>query len=340
MLSNAENTSFNEYRVDYLELSSYNERFKYDLKHQYIDINIYESMFTSSMHVDMKIEDVNNLLGRVPIVGQETLVLRLQTLSNDEEQDWLMLSCKLYSISNITQVNETLQYTLQFVTTDFTVNFEEKISKHVKGSGSSIASDMFDAIDSDKDLEIENSKDVQDLVIPNMTVFRCINWLTTRSYNDNGSSYVFFENNKKYIFKTIESLFEHDPAATYKAAGKNVRSYTKEGQSSENKVLISYTVVSKFDVIDNIIKGMYTSSVISCDVVHRKVKKTTHSWYKDSEKYNVKNRSYNDMGGGEVYPLISKNPASMVKYKPDIISYVPYNKLNSYNISDNLLKHN
>jgi hypothetical protein len=100
--------------------------------------------------------------------------------------------------------------------------------------------------------------------------------------------------------------------------------------------LISYKVISRFDVINNITKGMYASGVMSCDVVHRKVKKTTHSWYEDSEKYRVRKREIKS----RLYPLMSKNPTFLLKYYPDNVMLVPHNQLNKYNISDNILKYN
>ena len=331
------NITFNAYKFWALDLTSYDSSTTYDLREWFKEVRIYESMFTSSMHVDIIIQDPENMLVTLPIVGQETVNIWLQAELNSAEI--LKLSMKVYSVTDIKTVNETIEYVLQLVTTDFTMNFEEKISRHVSGYGSSIASDIFNEsdIDSNKFISVEQSMDEHDLVIPNMSPFRCINWLSSRCHNDTSTSYVFFENNREYMFKSIESFFDESIKYKYRGSGKNVNSYgTMKNQEEENRSLISYKVISRFNVIDNITKGMYASGVMSCDVVHRKVKKTTHSWYEDSEKYQVRKREIKS----RLYPLMSKNPNSMLKYYPDNVMLVPHNQLNKYNISDNILKYN
>jgi hypothetical protein len=328
---------FNAFNFISLMLVNYNGTVNYDLREWFKEVKIYESMFSSAIHIDLTLQDAENILVKLPIIGQETVYLSLETFFNDASP--IILETMVYSITDVELVNETIQYVLKLVTQDFTKNFEEKLSKHVSGSGSSIVSDVFNSsnIDSLKDLIVENSTDEQDLVIPNMTPIRCIHWLASRSYNDTSTSYVFFESNREYIFKSIESLFDSVTKYKFQGSGKNLKSYgTPEDQSIENQSLISYKVISRFDVIDNITKGMYTSSVINCDVVHRKVKKTNHSWYDDSEKYRVSNRNIKS----QVYPLMSKNPWGTLKYQPENVVFVSHNKLNKYNISDNILKYN
>jgi hypothetical protein len=337
------NIKFNNYKFLIFELVSYDFSTVYDLKEWFKEVRIYESMFASSIHVDVTIQDAENMLTSLPIIGQENVRIILASGANGNDIGIDLDLLKVYSVSDIKVVNETVEYVLRLVTEDFTSNFSNKISEHVSGSGSSIASYIFDDLESEKEITIEGSIDEQNLVIPNMTPLRCINWLATRSHNDTSTSYVFFENNRGYVFKSIESFFDNEIKYMYRGSGKNIKSYgTMEDQKEENRSLISYKVISRFDVIDNITKGMYTSSVISCDVVHRKVKKTTHSWYEDSENYRVENRRIKtpNGSGSPLYPLMSKTPHGRLKYEPDNVMLVPHNQLNKYNISDNILKYN
>ena len=100
------NIKFNAYTFWAFDLISYDSSTIYDLKEWFKEVRIYESMFTSSMHADIIIQDPENMLVTLPIVGQETVNIWLQSELNSAEI--LKLSMKVYSVTDIKSVNESL----------------------------------------------------------------------------------------------------------------------------------------------------------------------------------------------------------------------------------------
>ena len=69
-----------EYKVDKLELITANGKF--DLSGNFVQIDLFESIFNHTMSGSLTFLDTNNLIINSPVVGQEFLKLKISIFSS------------------------------------------------------------------------------------------------------------------------------------------------------------------------------------------------------------------------------------------------------------------
>lgn len=124
-------------------------------------------------------------------------------------------------------------------------------------------------------IEIQKTKYVSDIIIPNWCVYSTMHWLASRSIAENmkGSNFLFFETLKGFRFVSLETLY---------SLGKNNitdnRTYNFTGipQNSDEfqqllgqRYISSFVVIQSPNLIENVKRGMYSSQMIYHDLVKR-----------------------------------------------------------------------
>ena len=59
----------------------------YDIRQLVQSINIYEDIFSTAVSGDITIKDTNNMIMNGPIIGEEKLILKIQTPQKSPNQD-------------------------------------------------------------------------------------------------------------------------------------------------------------------------------------------------------------------------------------------------------------
>ena len=318
--------SLGDHTIELLQITSHNGNVL-DLSKSFEQLIISEDMMMSSISVDLYINDTEEIISNLPIIGQERVIIKYKSAFSNR---YIYLELWVYMISEVETTRHQLNYKLSLVTSDLVKNYEYKISRYFSNDAASIALKIFEEFNASKSLIISKSDDRQKLIIPNIAPFAAIRWLSTLAYKSGSTAYVFFENNRNYVFKPIEELFYPEKKGEY-----NIKEIDPTNLMTSITAIDTWKIISNFDVLGNIMGGMYNSTNISCDILSRQVSKSTHSYWKNSEQY-IESR------GGESAnnPLLDKSNISKSKglqHNPEIISYTPYNKYNSYNRSENIL---
>ena len=112
------------------------------------NINIYEDIFSMTVSGDILFKDTNNLVLNAPIIGEEKLLLKIQTpqkspkLHNDDDTtviDYVTTPLQVYKINTITGAGENaLLISLNFTTQESFRNQISKISQSYKGDPADI----------------------------------------------------------------------------------------------------------------------------------------------------------------------------------------------------------
>jgi hypothetical protein len=274
-----------------------------DLGGVFIDLSIYENIFSQSLSVRATIVDTHDFVTLIPIIGQESVELEIEMATDSEEApiDPIKLDLVIYNITNIERDGETLTYVLDMTTKDFIENFEKRVcTGHRKESSSSIVKKIFKELGSEKELNITASDDSQTLVVPNMTPFRAINWLKNKSFSNNYSApYYFFETANEYRFKPLLEMAESDYVKEYTKTVPNT------GNPAEEELkIINYTVISKFSVLDNITSGMYAAKARTVDLIGRTYDQFGHNYWDNN--YSPK-LAENKLQASKAYNYSPKN---------------------------------
>ena len=181
------------------------------------DWNISESMNSPFIHGYAVINESDNLLETVPLIGEEEIELTYTDFYGESATHRFFL----YSIEDIGPASSTndrmMQYTVRFCSITKLTGDSRKIRKSYNSTKiSDIVEDIYETfIKSDnpkhnKSIEIEETDGEQSLVIPNLRADEAMEFLSRRAYSEKSktSLYRFFETREKYFFCTPEYLVE------------------------------------------------------------------------------------------------------------------------------------
>ena len=133
-----------DYELQLLTLTSPNREGYINLKAAWSDLNIYEDMFTDCLTANIQITDSVGLMESVPIIGEETIYIKVKTagierqreeegegpFAGSENEGLIDLKFRVIKISDLIRLNEgTLTYKLSMVSEEFIMNQKLKVKK-------------------------------------------------------------------------------------------------------------------------------------------------------------------------------------------------------------------
>ena len=210
-----------------------------NLKAAWSDFNIYEDMFANCLTANIQITDSIGLMESLPIIGEETIRIKVQTagikkqrkvdatgpFAGSENEGLIDLKFRVIKISNIVKLNEgTYTYKLSMVSEEYILNQKKKVKKSSLDPVTLEPRKISDVVQSlyrqffekgrptkkRKKIFIEPTKNPTNLIIPNYTPFRAFNFLASRAVSAGkhavGSSFVFYETIRGFFFISIETL--------------------------------------------------------------------------------------------------------------------------------------
>jgi hypothetical protein len=215
-----------------------------DLRGSWSDLNIYEDMFSSTLTADITIVDGVGLLESLPIMGEETITIRVKTknlvtkppgiigtvgpdgkeligpFNKSDNTGIINLTFKVYKITDNIMLNQGLRsYKLHLVSNEYIINLKQKIQKATLNPAtlepqkiSTVVRKLYAQFFglNGKKIFIEPTRNLVNLVIPNYSPFKSFNFLASRAVSAGqqavGSSFVFYETVTGYFFVSLETL--------------------------------------------------------------------------------------------------------------------------------------
>ena len=242
------------------------------------ELQLFESIFKNTLTGFIEITDTQNLFVNWPIVGYETIEM---IFDNPSDEDFVPITKKfrIYTITNYVMDGESSAgYRISFISEEFITNLKVKVSKSYRSQTiSKMVENVFsEYLGSDKNLMVEETKNLQDYVIPYWSPFYLMNWFSSRALSDTekGANYFFYETLDEFRFVSLEGLIREarklpdSVHEVYKYRMKNVDPY---GQMlpDEYAVATEYQVDKTFDIFQNLSLGMYGNRIIAHDIVKR-----------------------------------------------------------------------
>ena len=139
-----------------LDLSIISSEDPLDLKPFMMEINLYEDIFSPTLHGSVVIRDSLNLIGRLPIIGDEVLTVDIQTpwaelggysksnLGTFDPINKIQKSFSVYAVKNRKLNNDREQYyELFFCSLEASSDNITKVCKKFEGTTDEIASEIF-----------------------------------------------------------------------------------------------------------------------------------------------------------------------------------------------------
>ena len=326
-----------------------------DIKALVIELNIYEGITKNAMSGTVVVVDTQNIISKLPICGQERLIFKLSTPGANKSAHIVDASEKsghpfhVYKLTNRKQLGEgKLAYTLHFASREFMRNLRTRVNGAYDDKIDTIVAQIFadkTGIDSRKNLTLEETRNSDKIVIPNMRPLNAINMLAKKALagkSKKGAGYYFYETTKGYHFRSWESMCVEQ--GNYTRAAKQIFRYMPMNITDPNidgdKITHDYTSVESYKFINNFhdtaanqALGTYGHRVITYNIFdksfdttdynyHDEFPETKHADFQDQQD-RVAGSTYN----GEKTPVvktpidydnkaISEYPESLITLQP------------------------
>ena len=256
-----------------------------DTPSAFLELNIFEDLFSNVLKGTFTFLDTQGLAERIPIVGDETLILSWLTpggegtqtdvassnlTSQTASEEAIKQRFKIYDCVEVGTEERSKIYKLFFVSEEYLFSSKMKVSKGYKTTYSNVVKDVLGKMNKNvrndivKKSFVEETATPQNLIIPNWEPLRAINFCASRSLSADiedqeqtdgdpnqspkplGSLFVFYEKlGTGFFYESIESMIIKQ---------KNLNQiplfqYAPKlaGGRSQN-VGFDYSTVSKFDV--------------------------------------------------------------------------------------------
>jgi len=177
---------------------------------QLLGADIWEDMSKPTMYAEFTFQDNLNLLQNFPIIGEEDITIEIQTPGISKST---IFKFRTFEVTNVQRDYNAKGLT--YVIRCFSDEHLRAGSSLVKESQTNIISNMIPYIltkyvDSSKSFISDETKGIQTIAFPKINPFKAIDMIRQRAVSKvyAASSYVFFENQNGFNFKTIEGLIK------------------------------------------------------------------------------------------------------------------------------------
>ena len=284
---------------------------------QMLELNIYESINKKAITGSIVIQDATNLIMNLPIQGTERILFKLSTPGAQDDLQTSVDASELtghpfyvYKITN-RQLSGSgiLTYTLHFGSREFMRNLRTKVSKAYEGTIDRMVAEIFadkKGLDSRKTINLEETRNQDKVVVPNMRPLDAIDMLAKRALpkTTNGAGYYFYETTKGFHFRSWESMcvtqgvFSRPVKATFQVKPANMEAPESSGlgkgpsrtqqrlNKPTSKVLEDYEAVEEYsfmnnfhDVAANTAIGTYAHNVITHNLYDKSYKETVYNYH-------------------------------------------------------------
>ena len=271
-----------------------------------VEMNIFEDMFKSSITGSIIVTDTNDIVSKIPIVGQEYLTLKIRTPTLTLEKDIIDFTENPFAVHKISLRRELTTggqtYELKFISQEAIKNSQRKISKSYSGNKANIGDIVFDLLSEDKN-GVQSSKEIfiepttgkRKYVIPNMNPFSAITTLSneavSKSQDGNNPSphYLFFENKNGIHFRSLQSLYEQDAKDLFHVGDMGFDEEEIDGDPESGKLIqnfrriLAYEIRTRKDLFLNSASGMLGGRLITHDIYKKNYDVREYNYLDDDD---------------------------------------------------------
>ena len=295
----------------------------------FVQLDIYEDLFSNVIKGTFSFLDTQGWAELIPLIGDETIVISFSTPGGEGTQaeaksedpdsqtaseEVVAQKFKIYDCVEMGFQERAKIYKLFFVSEEYVYSKKTKISRGYKGwRYSEMAYNIMETVNKNlpevyrKKFYIEDTKSLQNVIIPNWTPFQAMNFFASRSLSSDsspqnvsekstssttrpiGSLFVFYEKlGSGFFYESIESMI-----IKQKSRG-NIPLYQYRpklvGGGTQN-LAVQYFSVDKFEIkssfksLENLNNGMFASKLIAYDPIRMKYKEVKYDYYEKSTAF-------------------------------------------------------
>jgi len=267
---------------------------KYNIYAAFLEMDIYEDIFSSCLSGTVTIVESNNLIFEIPLLGDELLEIEYSTPSL-ESTDTIK---KTFSITKVDQRehggDKKNVYVIHFISNEGLIDLNSALSRSYEGNPHDIVKRIFNAeLKINDPIEVDDSDGKIKFVSPYWSPFECINYATSRCLAPNTKTitpnFLFYQTTKKFKLKSLSTLFAQEPYMNYFFDKNPARSHGVNNTSvpdidREYSSIKELYFINSQDYIDNISNGSLSHRVYGVDLLRKNFSTKTYKIDTDFRK--------------------------------------------------------
>lgn len=244
---------------------------------QLIGFDIWEDITKPTMYATFVFDDAINLLETFPIIGEETVHVEFVTPGMNKST-YLKFRC--FEVTNVQKSinNKSVQYTMRCVSEEHLFNGSNMIVQSYTDIISNIVPNILSSyLMTSKEIIIDDTKGLQTISFPRLNPLQAIDMCRQRAVSSRfpSSSYVFFENQAGFNFKTIEGLLDDSKqnvgSRIFNASENPMAS--KEEEAKSFRTLLDYQNIARSDSNAKAMQGAFKAVTQTFDLLTKKFEK-------------------------------------------------------------------
>lgn len=285
-----------QYTLDTFRISRFNSGRSIDIKNLIHTWELTESMSSGHLYGQATIYDSVGLLDKFNdgtfMRGEEEVLIEYRDWFDEFPRSHRMF---VYAITDVNTVRESdggmYSYQLYFVSKDKFLTENFMVRRAFKNS---LISDNVQTIfdeyytDTDKEIFIEETEGLQDLLVPNYSPEQTMNFFARKAYSGQNPSQTwrFFENRDRYVFATHEELvFDNQGNEIPLFVRINGADQTAEGQRLLMQSIIELKYPLYINTLKDMVDGAYYSRTTELDILNRSVVYNDYNYLNEASNY-------------------------------------------------------
>ena len=252
----------------------------YDIREIFGELNIYDTIFLSSISGNILINDSLGLLNKFVFDGSEVISIKIGKSSDDTEEDKSLIyekKFRLYKITDRKNNNQTSEsYLLHFISDEYVYSLMRKINRSYSGEYSTIARKIMtdkNGLGLNDEPVITPSLGIKNIIIPNLSPIESLEWMAKRAVNEEFlPDYLFFENKLGYNFVSLLDIIKQKPVCMINFNPKNLTPAVLDGKNSMAEEFLGardFKVLTQFDFLETVKNGSWAGTFQGFDPVTR-----------------------------------------------------------------------
>ena len=260
-------------------------------------VNVYQDLDSAFLSGNLMFIDSVGAVNKLPIIGNEFLEFKFRTpidAGGDEEMNATNHRFQVYEKRSVRSTQNTQAVALFFTSIESIRNERLRVSKSLTGSYAEMVDKMVKSdkslLNSKKDLFIDPTKGVYKYTFPNCRPAEGVRHMTfiSEPVNYKTPDYMFYENNRGFHFRCLESLYRESGDNTrnrpfvafidlLSAFNPNFGTPDNESESPITKPY-SFSFNDSYNTLRNTRRGMFGSVTYAHDLIDKKFTKSRMSY--------------------------------------------------------------
>ena len=260
-------------------------------------VNVYQDLDSAFLSGNLMFFDSIGAVNKLPIIGNEFLEFKFRTpidAKGDEEMNATNHRFQVYEKRSVRSTQNTQAVALFFTSIESIRNERLRVSKSLSGSYGEMVDKIFKTdktlLNSKKDVFIDPTKGVYKYTFPNCRPAEAVRHMTYMSepINFKTPDYMFYENNRGFHFRCLESLYRESGDNTrnrpfvafidlLSAFNPNFSTPDVESESPITKPY-SFSFNDSYNTLKNTRRGMFGSVTYAHDLIDKKFIKSRTSY--------------------------------------------------------------